>query len=221
MVANNSFKPTPLRGAAQFRRSASLTDDTDNLSRLSFGLRRWIDSQGLWVYYAGGVETCECAGRRGHGESHVHATLKSRGASRRWAARSVSRLGRPSELVPSRHRGQDDSSGGPALHVPARRFDGRRGCRQSRDLGVAAECGGRDHQKGRRCSEGSGELNVGLDLRPPARCPTTIAPERGIAWLSTNFVRRWLNVARPARWIRSFGTTRARHPVKDDSSEQA
>ena len=43
------------------------------------------------------------------------------------------------ELVSGRHRGQDDSTAGPAFHVQARGFDSRRGCGQSRDLCVAAK----------------------------------------------------------------------------------
>src|SRR5438874_1472022 len=66
------------------------------------------------------------------------------------------------ELVPGGHRRQDDSSTGPALHVPTRRFDDRRGCGQSRDLRLAAECGGGDHQEGRWSSEGGGELSVAI-----------------------------------------------------------
>ena len=42
------------------------------------------------------------------------------------------------ELVPGRHRGQDDPAAGPARHGQARRVDRRRGAGQPRDLCVAA-----------------------------------------------------------------------------------
>ena len=43
------------------------------------------------------------------------------------------------------------------LHFPTRWFDGRRGCRKSRDLRVAAECRGRDHQERGREHHWSGD----------------------------------------------------------------
>ena len=63
------------------------------------------------------------------------------------------------ELVLGRHRRQDDPTAGPAFHVQARRFDSRRGSGQSRDLRVAAKCGGCAHRKSRKRSEDGGELS--------------------------------------------------------------
>ena len=57
------------------------------------------------------------------------------------------------ELVPGRHRGQDDPAARSTPHVKARRFDGRRGEGQPRDLRVAAEGGRGTHRDGRGRSE--------------------------------------------------------------------
>ena len=62
------------------------------------------------------------------------------------------------ELVPGRHRRQDDPAAGPALHVQARGLDRRRGRGQPRDLRVAARGGGRAHRRSRQRSQGGGEL---------------------------------------------------------------
>ena len=50
------------------------------------------------------------------------------------------------KLVPTGDRRQNDSAAGPAFHVCASRIDSRGGGRQSRNLRVAAKCGGGAHQ---------------------------------------------------------------------------
>ena len=64
------------------------------------------------------------------------------------------------ELVLGRHRRQDDPTTGSAFHVQARGFDSRRGRGQSRDLRIAAKCGGRAHRKGRQIDEYGDELSL-------------------------------------------------------------
>ena len=80
-------------------------------------------------------------------------------------ARSAAPISKPAwKTKPSwysgRHERHDDPTAGSALHVGARGFDGRRGCGQSRDLRVAARCGGRAHRKGRQRGEYGGELTL-------------------------------------------------------------
>ena len=54
-------------------------------------------------------------------------TRRFPGAWRLSAARSANRRGRPSRAGTGRDRRQDDSAGGPTVHVQARRRDGCRG----------------------------------------------------------------------------------------------
>ena len=64
------------------------------------------------------------------------------------------------ELVFGRHRGQDDSTAGPAFHVQARGFDSRRGCGQPRDLCVAAKRRRHAHCQGGQRSKTGGALSA-------------------------------------------------------------
>ena len=61
------------------------------------------------------------------------------------------------ELVPGRHRRQDDPAAGPAPHVQARGLDGRRGRRQPLHLRVAAAGGGSAHRAG---GQGLGDAGI-------------------------------------------------------------
>ena len=92
------------------------------------------------------------------GECSVHGRLAG-SLGRRGVGRYDQRAGveDQEELVPGRHRGQDDSAGGAAADVEARWGDGCGGRGESCDLRVEAGCGGRADREGR-------QRGLGLDL---------------------------------------------------------
>jgi pimeloyl-ACP methyl ester carboxylesterase len=73
-----------------------------------------------------------------------------------WGVEALSRLDHQTrvedeaELVPGRHRRQDDSTAGPAFDVAARRLDSGGGARQSRHLRVEARRSGSAYRQGRQ-----------------------------------------------------------------------
>ncbi len=101
-------------------------------------------------------------GRRGQGKGRVHGQLAdSLGPGRPQRRDQRAGMEEQAELVPGRHRRQDDSACGPAFHVQARWLDRCRGQGQSRGLCVEAKRSGRANRNGSQGCESSRELGRG------------------------------------------------------------